>query len=519
MKAESETPDHSSSPSSYNQGAAEFHFQFAMSLVNQGRLDEAATQFREALRLRPDAAEAWNNLGNVLFLDGKASEALPCYREALRLCPEYGEACLNLGNALREDDQLEEGLKWYREAVRLRPSLTKAHNNLAVALLELGWTAEAESHLRASLQYNPGSAEVLHILAANGLYGGVDPSPDELTIRIADPGLTPLERSQLHFTLAYLLERGGLGDEAFHHFRAGNVLGRDLARQAGMAFDQAEHSHRIDQLQAFFTPAYFQRVAKLGSPSEVPVFIVGMPRSGSSLVEQILCQHPDMAGVGELRDLPRVALSLPQLLGTAEPYPDCVAHLEPAYILQLANGYLNRVQSLVGVARRITDKMLDNFLHLGFIATLFPHARVIHCRRNPLDSCVSAYCQMFRNLSFTWDLSDLGHYYKEYERLMAHWRTALPLATLEVVYEELVTDLETGSRRLIDFCGLPWDDRCLRFYNNPRAVRTVSKLQVRQPIYRSSVGRWQRYAAHLQPLRAALGPELLQRESGKDIPR
>jgi len=476
-----------------------------MTLANQSRFADAAEHFRVTVHLRPDASEAWNNLGNVLFLDGKAGEAIPCYQEAIRLCPDYGEACLNLGNALRADDRLEEGLSWYREAVRLRPGLAKAHNNLAAALLEMGAVQEAETHLREALKYRPGWAEVLQTLAANGLYGGVDPGPEELLARLADHQLAPLERSQLHFALAHLLERTGFADGAFHHFQAGNGLGRELLQQAGTPFDPEEHSRLVDRLQTVFTPAFFQRIAGLGSNSDVPVFVVGMPRSGSSLVEQILSSHPDVAGVGEVHCIPRLAASLPHQLRSAEPYPECVARLDQASVLRLAEGYLQRVQGLVGPSPRIADKMLENLLHLGLLATLFPRARVIHCRRDPLDTCVSCYCQMFQNLNFTWDLEDLGRYYKDYERLMAHWRMCLPLPILEVVYEELVAEPEPVSRQLVNFCALPWDERCLRFYENPRPVRTVSKLQVRKPIYASSVGRWRRYATHLGPLHSVLG--------------
>jgi tetratricopeptide (TPR) repeat protein len=484
---------------------AETHFRLGMVLMALGRAGEAAGHFRETVRLRPDSAEAWNNLGNVLFLQGQTEEAIPCYREAVRLRPKYAEACLNLGNALREDDHLSEGLAWYREAVRLRPDYPKAHNNLAAALLEMGEIQEAETHLRQTLRYNPGSAQVLCVLALNGLYTDTDPGLDELRARLADPRLSGGEASSLHSTLGYLLDRAGQPDEAFGHFREANRLRRELARQAGDAFDPDEHSRLVDRLQAVFTPAYFETVRGFGLETDVPIFVVGMPRSGSSLVEQILSHHPDVSGAGELRDLPRLAAKLPQRLGTPEPYPACVWWLDAAMIHQLAEGYLARVQGLVGAARRITDKLLENFLHLGLIATLFPRARVIHCRRDPLDTCISCFFQVFRGMNFTWDLNDLARYYKDYERLMAYWRTALPLPMLEVVYEELVSEPEGGSRRLVDFCGLPWDERCLHFYQNPRPVRTVSKLQVRRPIYSSSVGRWRCYARHLAPLRQALG--------------
>ncbi len=492
---------------------AELHFRLAMVLMGLGRPSEALEHFRETTRLRPDSPEAWNNLGNVLLLQGKPAEAIPCYRQAVRLRPDYGEACLNLGNALRQDDRLSEGLQWYREAVRLRPTHPKAHNNLAVALLELGEAQEAETHLRECLKYSPASAQALCTLAINGLYKATDPSPDELRARLAQGRLAPPEAAQLHFALAHLLDRAGQHNEAFTHLHEANRLRRDLARQAGEAFDPAAHSRLIDRLIGTFTPASFERVRGWGVDTDLPVFVVGMPRSGSSLVEQILSNHPDVAGAGELHEIPRLAVSLPGRLHAEEPYPECLSRLESVAARQLADGYLTRLRELVGTARRITDKMLENFLHLGLIATLFPQARVIHCQRDPLDTCVSCYFQQFRGLNYTADLDDLGHYYREYQRLMAHWRAVLPLPLLDVVYEELVADPEAGSRRLVEFCGLDWDDRCLRFHENPRPVRTVSKLQVRRPIYGSSVGRWQRYATHLTPLCRALGLPIPQHSS------
>jgi tetratricopeptide (TPR) repeat protein len=484
---------------------AELHFRLGLVFASLERADEAADCFREAVRLRPDSPEAWNNLGNVLLLQTQTEQAIRCYREAVRLRPDYGEACLNLGRALRENDQLSEGLVWYREAVRLRPEHAKARNNLAAALLEVGELAEAELHLRASLKHRPASPHVLCALAANGLYGASDPTMDQLRVWLADAHLPLMDASQLHATLAILLDRAGQWDESFRHCEQANRLRRELTLEAGGAFDAAEHSRLVDTLLAVFTPAYFERARGWGSADDRPVFLVGMPRSGSSLVEQILSHHPDVAGVGELRDMPRMAMTLQEQTGTTDPYPECVAGLDAALARTLAERYLARVHGLVGDARRITDKLLENFMHLGLIATLLPRARVIHCRRDPLDTCVSCFFQVFQGMNFTSALGDLARYYKDYERLMAHWRQVLPLPVLDVVYEELVGDPAGVSRRMIGFCGLPWDERCLRFHENPRAVRTVSKLQVRRPIYSSSVGRWRRYSAHLSPLRQALG--------------
>jgi tetratricopeptide (TPR) repeat protein len=486
-------------------GDAEVHFRLGLVLMSLAKADDAIVHFREAVRLRPDSPETWNNLGNGLFLQGKTREAIACYREAVRLRPDYAEACLNLGNSLREDDWLPEGLHWYREAVRLRPDYPKSRLNLAAALLETGAASEAETHLRECLRLSPGSPKALSTLIGNDLYGDNDPGPDELRALIANETLSPIDRAHLHFTLARVLDRAGQPDEAFQQFKETNRLRRELSRHQGDAFDAAEHSRFVDRLIAFFSREWFEHTRPLGLDTEVPVFVVGMPRSGSSLVEQILSHHPDAAGVGELRDLPRTVEGLPARPGATEKYPECLATIDPSMIRQLGTEYLARIHALCGPARRITDKMLVNFLHLGFIAALFPRARVIHCQRDPLDTGVSCFMQIFRGLSFTLDLEDIGSYYRDYERLMAHWRAVKPLPMLEVVYEELVADVEGVSRQLVEFCGLPWDERCLRFYENPRTVRTVSKHQVRQPVYKSAIARWRRYEAHLDPLRRALG--------------
>jgi tetratricopeptide (TPR) repeat protein len=484
---------------------ADSHFRLGLVLVNQKRLAEAAEQFREAARLRPDSAEAWNNLGNVSFVQGKWEEAITGYREAVRLRPDYAEAHFNLGKAYRENDQVEPGLACYREAVRLKPTFAKAHNNLGAALLEMGQVKEAEVHFRECLRHDPGLPQVLCTLAANGLYKDTDPQPDQLEARLRDGRLSQEDAGIAHFTLGLLLDRAGNYDQAFAHFLEGNRIRREEFRRQGIVFDTAEHARLIDRLMAVFTPEYFTRTRGLGLSTEMPVFIVGMPRSGSSLVEQILTHHPDVAGVGELRDFPQLVAGLASRLGTEDKYPECALRLDQQSTHETGEAYLGRLVKLVGTHRRITDKMLENFLHLGMIAVVFPHARIIHCRRDPMDVCVSSFLQIFRGMSFACDLTDLGEYYKQYERLMRYWQTVLPLPILEVVYEDLVADPEAGSRRLVDFCGLEWNERCLNFHENRRAVRTVSKLQVRQPVYRSALGRWQRFDRQLEPLRKALG--------------
>jgi len=259
---------------------------------------------------------------------------------------------------------------------------------------------------------------------------------------------------------------------------------------------------------ATFGAEFFARTDRAGSQSELPVFIVGMPRSGTTLVEQILASHPMVHGAGELDYMRRIMQTLPERLGVQRPIPECAANIDTALAERIAEEHLQHLREHSASALRITDKTPSNFLRLGLIALLFPKARIIHCQRDPLDTCLSCYFLRFgQGQAFAYDLDDLGRYYRDCARLMEHWRRVLPSPLLEVPYEALVADQEGWSRRLIAFLGLDWDDRCLAFYRSERQVKTASVWQVRQPVYASSIGRWRRYAKHLGPLFAALGIE------------
>ena len=481
------------------------HFNLANLLVAMGRLEEAALHYQEALRLQPNFAEAHNNLGNVLSEQAKVDKAIEHLEEAVRLQPGFARAYVNLGTALRQRPQIDAAVAAYQQALRIQPDDALAHNNLGEAHLELGDAQQAQSYFREALRCDPAYVQPLLHLAANGFYSPAEPGVDDLKARLAEPHLSAESASQLHFILGYLLDRMENTDEAFNHFRRGNALRRSLLQQKGIAFDACVHSQRIDRMIAFFSREFFQQRASFGLDTEVPVFIVGMPRSGSTLVEQILSQHSQVHGAGELKDVWRLVGDLSTKLGADKGFPECLGDLNAAIARELAEAHLRQLTRLGGSATRVIDKMLDNFLYLGLLAVLFPRARVIHCRRDPRDVCLSCFFQYFKGLSFTWDLDDLGRYYRDYERLMAHWRAVLPLSILDVTYEEVVADIEGQSRRLVAFCGLDWEDRCLRFHENPRSVRTLSTVQVRQPLYTTSVARWRRYAAHLRPLVEALG--------------
>jgi len=488
---------------------AEAHNNLGVALWDQGKLDEAVSHLQTALRLKPDHARAHFNLGNVLRDQGKATEAAAGYAQALRLRPDFAEAHNNLATVLQEQGKLDDAVAHIQQALRLKPDYAEAQNNLGDTFLIQGRLDEAVACFQESLRMSPSLEMAYHQLGRltrDGKYRFTDAQIAHVRQRLADPACSLKDKTRLHFTLAYLAEKEGDYDLAFEHYRQGNACKRQ-ASAPRQHFNIQDHRRYFDQLISAFGAPFFARAAALGHDSQTPVFIVGMPRSGTTLVEQILSSHPQFAGAGELKDIGHIPDELPGLLGGPE-YPACVAKLNRETTLALAERYLKRLREQHPQALRVSDKMPQNFVNLGLIALMFPRARVIHCRRDPRDTCVSCFCENFAEISFPSSLEDLGRYYGDYERLMTHWRQVLPLAMFEVQYEELVADLEAVSRRLLSFCGLDWDDRCLRFHETARPVYTASRLQVRQPIYSSSVGRWRRYQSHLGPLLALLEPYL-----------
>jgi tetratricopeptide (TPR) repeat protein len=487
----------------FNPCNAQAHNNLGNAYQQLSHAKEAVPCYREALRLLPDYAEAHNNLGAALRDQGKMEEALACYREALRLNPNYAEAFVNLGVAISEQGKIDEAVSCYRRALQLQPNMPDVHHNLSDAFLEQGKLADALFHTQETLRLNPDYPHALYnqaLLAVQGWTTFPDSQVQRTRRLLAGANLLPSHASLLHFALANVLSGRGRYDEAFAHYREANILRRNIFHETGTVFNAQYHEQHIDRLIGFFDTEFFRRVQYIGSDSEVPVFIVGMPRSGTTLVEQILSNHPQIHGAGELNDMNQVIAALPAHLGTEGGFPDYLARLDQRTAPALTALYLERLAELGGRAARVTDKMPENYLHLGVIAALCPRARVIHCRRDTMDVCLSCYFQNFKGLPFAWDLEDIGRYHVLYERLMAHWRAVLPLRMCDLVYEDLVADQEGVSRRLLAFCGLEWDARCLAFHDNQRPVQTASKLQVRKPLHSGSLGKWRRYEAHLAPL-------------------
>jgi tetratricopeptide (TPR) repeat protein len=452
------------------------------------------------------AAESYNNLGNALYREGKLTEATKAYERAMRLLPDMPEILYNLGAILHEQGDLDRAVDCYRQVLRVNPASVEACHNLATALKEQGHLDEAVSQFRETLRLRPLDMRAYSNLSDLAAAGRYHFAPQELERLRAFKDLgrgSALERSLCRFTIAGVLDRQGAYDEAFGYYQEANDLRLRLAEASKTGFDAPSHAAIIDAIIATHDRGYFERVRGWGLDSELPIFIVGMPRSGSTLVEQILASHPRVFGAGELGEITRfIKAPAPQTSGEVHA-PFVPIHQGAAR--DMARSFLERITRLDPGASRVTIKTLGNFVHLGIIATLFPKARIIHCRRDPLDVCLSCYFQNFQKIVFAWSLNDLGAYYSAYEKTMTHWDSVLPSRIHEVSYEKLVHGQEEVTRNLLAFCGLDWDERCLTFFNTRRVVRTASSIQVRNPISTQAVGRWKHYRSHLGPLFKSLG--------------
>lgn len=467
----------------------------------QGRLEEAVTSYRKALALKPDYLEAQNNLGIALHAQGRLEEAVACYRKVLALKPDFAEGHNNLGYALHEQGRLEEAVACYRRALTHKPDYADAQHNMGNILKQLGAVSEARNYLEKAIRLSPRNSGYYYSLAQLKQFAAEDQhlaAMKEMAQHIGS--LRTKEQIELHFALGKAFADIKQHELSFHHLLQGNALKRKQ-----IAYDEAATLELFQRTRIAFTPEVLCGRQGRGNPSPVPVFIVGMPRSGTSLIEQILASHREIFGAGERTDFEKAVISLSDRACT--PFPEVVCSLSDDDLFQLAVTYIDHIKKTAPEATRITDKMPLNFFFIGLIQLALPHARIIHVSRDPVDTCLSCFSMLFAaGQPYSYDLGELGRYYRAYQGLMQHWRDALPDGVmLEVEYEAVIEDLEGQARRLVAHCGLDWDDACLSFYNTKRPVQTASVVQVRQPLYKDAVGRWRPDRLQLQLLLDGLG--------------
>ncbi len=469
-----------------------------------GRLDEAEEALRHALRLRPHFADAFAKLANTLRDRGRLDEAEAACRRAIALDPDHAGAHSSLGNVLEDQDQLIEAEASYRRAIALKPNFAEAYNNLGALLKHHGRLAEARRVVEHVLQLLPRNA--LHFLNLSDVrhFSAGDhhlTAMEEFARNIAS---LPLKQQiELHFALAKAYEDVGRREDSFQQLSAGNALKR---RQ--IPYDEAATLAAFERIRVVFTPELMRSLQNVGEPSPVPLFVVGMPRSGTTLIEQIMASHPQIFGAGELPNLHDAVANIHPAGNNAFSFPDVMVNISGERLRALGTTYVAEITGRATTATHVINKMPSNFFFAGLIHLALPNARIIHAVRDPLDTCMSCFSKLFAAGQYhTYDLAELGRYYRRYQALMRHWHSILPPGRiLDVRYEDVVADLEGQARRIIAHCGLPWDDRCLAFHKTDRPVRTASAIQVREPIYRNAIGRWRGYEKFLGPLFAELGP-------------
>lgn len=516
---------------SFNPRYAEAHSNLAHLLHELGSDEEAVREAQLAIDLNPRLADAYLNLAEAELARRRGGDALRALDNLLRFAPQHPGALTGRARALKQLDRLGEARESAAAAAALAPRNPDTHNVLGEIQRSLGLVDEAFASFEQAIHLSGASTEQARVnkavllmeagrsQEARALFDAIlEDNPrclsawanraDMKTFTPGDPDIARLEgllgphgpvsfkdRMILQCVLGKVHLDLGNSERAFHHLGEGNRM-----KRSGFQFDVGATVGWLESIAAAFPPALFGKRRTAGAPSDLPVFVLGMPRSGTTLVEQILASHPAVHGAGELAVMRR-------LVGGVGDYPAGAAQLDQDGLARLGEAYLAQVRPLAAGRSRVVDKMPANFLHAGLIHLALPNARIVHCRRDPVDTCLSCYTKLFEaEQPFAYDLAELGRFHRGYQALMAHWRAVLPADRfIEVDYEAVVEDLEGEARRLIDFLGLPWDESCLEFHRTARPVRTASVNQVRQPIYKSSTGRWKRHAGQLGPLLEALG--------------
>lgn len=483
----------------------------------EGFYEKAAEAYRRALQYAPKFFKALNNLGSVLKTLFRLEEALQCFHRALAMKPDDASIMANLGNTYHLLEDLHQAEVYYRAAIDINDGLSEAYIGLCGVLCKQEKVAQAQQLLAEARGVLPGDdmlvARQATIFEEGGQYEEaynvlkkrLDANCNDVDIAVTFAGVaryvsrekeaadllekllkndqTAFDRMTISFALGKLYDDMKQHDYAYKHYSVANAL--EPSR-----LDRGELVKRYDSLISIFTRDLLSTADSSGNETDKPVFVVGMPRSGTSLVEQILSSHSAIFGAGELMDVGMIVASLRTNTEHEKNYPACVPSLDSQRLAAFAQQYKSKIDKLAPDAVRVIDKMPGNFPHLGLIELMFPKAKIIHCVRDPLDNCLSCYFMKFLCYHpYAYDQADLGFYYGQYLRLMEHWKSVIKLPIYTVKYENLVANQEQVSREMVEFCGLDWDERCLDFHKNKRLVKTASYDQVRRPMYKSAVGR------------------------------
>ncbi|HLY57501.1 MAG TPA: sulfotransferase [Stellaceae bacterium] len=473
---------------------AENHFIAGKVLEALGRTDPAIGALSRATELEPTRVDLHNALGRLHQLAHRPDKAVQCHRRAVELQPDYALGHSYLASALQDIRDYAGAEAAYRRALELRPDMHITWNGFGIMLRALGRFDEAIAAFRRAIEISPDLGVAHRNLATVQKAAAEASEMAEMETILADTSLSLDARAQAGLGLGKWYDDMERYDEAFERYQRANHLTRQAEIREGKKFEPTALRAEVDRIIEVFTPEFFQARRAWGTETDLPVFIVGLFRSGTTLTEQVAASHPLVFGAGELNEVRQITHKLSLR-------PENAPEWQEDMVRKVAAAHLARLQFLGNGAVRVVDKNPDNVFSLGLIATMYPGARVIFCHRDGRDSALSCFFQGFsRSQSFASDLADCGRRWIETERLADHCRAAIPLRFHEVHYEAMVADLEGEARRLIEFLGLDWDPACLAFHETERSVKTASTWQVRQPLYNTSVGRWRHYERHIGPL-------------------
>ena len=471
----------------------------ANALAFQGEMDEAVTAYGKAIEINPRHKYAHNGLGNVLSDMGKIDKAIAAYRQAISIDPGHQEAYNGLGNALSELGESDNAIASYNKAIEIDPLHKKAYIGLGQALSNMGEIDKAIASYRKAIEINPGHAEVYRSLTKNKKFSEYDDDIHSMESLYASGNITDAQKMHLTFALGKAYEDLGEYEKSFEF-----LLEATRLKRASFDYSISKDQDLFSNIKTTFSSEFFSEHKGMGNQDATPIFILGMPRSGTSLVEQILASHPDVFGAGELNDLAILTKKF-VIDDSSREFPMAIVDLDSAALVEFGKEYITRMRHHSEGTKYITDKMPQNFLYIGLIRVILPNAKIINCSRDPMDTCLSLFKNYFNAAHhYSYDMTELGQYYSLYLNLMQHWRDTLPDFIYDLSYEQLIADQEIQIRLLLDYCGLSWDDACMDFHKTRRKVKTASNAQVRRPIYSDSVKLWKRYEKQLEPLRVAI---------------
>lgn len=475
---------------------------------------DAEIFLKRAVERAPDFAHAWANLVIAQIELEKNEDAIRSAERLVALTPERPDALLLLANSCASAGRHDEALLHYQKVIEIAPTHAGALSSLGHTLKTVGRQEEAIEVYRRCIRDNPNFTEPYWSLANFKTFRFEDEEVAAMESLLGKQDLSDESQVQLCNALGLELESRQDYDRAFGYFERGNKI-----RRQAEYYDPVESEGAHERNIEIFSQEFLQQHAGRGDQNPSPIFIVGLPRSGSTLIEQVLASHPQVEGTHELAEVGRTIRDISRILNKKARYPQVLQSFDASNFASMGENYIARTRKFRGGRKHFTDKNPNNYLHIGLLSLILPNAKIINARRHPLDSCFGSYKQLFaKGQPFSYDLVELGEYYTQYQRIMDHWHDVLPGHVLDVHYEDVVDDLETQVRRILQHCDLPWDDQCLRYYETGRAVKTASSEQVRKPIYKTSVNLWRHYEAHLEPLIEILEP-LLKDMKDADRPK